>query len=166
IRTSKKNNPVELVLKLNSLSDPALITQLYQCAEVGMPVHLLIRGICCAHTEMANWPQPMHAISIVDEYLEHARIFWLRTKREQTMYISSADWMQRNLDYRVEVSAPVFSKVIQEELQEILQIQLAETKKARLLDNKQTNAYAGQGDKNLPIRSQEEIFKFLIRKKY
>ena len=166
IRTSKKNNPVELVLKLNSLSDPALITQLYQCAEVGMPVHLLIRGICCAHTEMANWPQPMHAISIVDEYLEHARIFWLRTKREQTMYISSADWMQRNLDYRVEVSAPVFSKEIQEELQEILQIQLAETKKARLLDNKQTNAYAGQGDKNLPIRSQEEIFKFLIRKKY
>jgi polyphosphate kinase len=90
----------------------------------------------------------------------------LRTKREQTIFISSADWMQRNLDYRVEVSAPVFAKEIQDELQAILQIQLAETKKARILDNQQTNAYTGKGNKDQALRSQEEIFKFLIRKKY
>lgn len=165
-RSSKKSSNMELVLKLNSLSDPDLIYQLYHCAAAGMPVHLIIRGICCAHTEMPKWPKPMHAISIVDEFLEHARIIWLRSKREQTIFISSADWMQRNLDYRVEVSAPVFAKEIQDELQAILQIQLAETKKARILDNQQTNAYAGKGNKDQSLRSQEEIFKFLIRKKY
>lgn len=154
------------IIKLNSFSDSALMEQIYQGAKAGLNISLIIRGICCVRTESKKWPASIHAISIVDEYLEHARVLYFKNKGAHECYISSADWMMRNLDYRVEVSAPVFDQTIKEELMEILGIQLAENVKARILDNRQENKYVTSSSDEKMVRSQEEIYQFLKNRKY
>ena len=105
-------------------------------------------------------------ISIVDQYLEHARVFVFSQDKEPNVYISSADWMVRNLDHRVEVACPIYSKTFGKELKDILQIQLKENVKARILDNQQRNKYVKRGEKEKVFRSQLEIYNYLRSKKY
>jgi polyphosphate kinase len=166
IRLAKKKKPASMIIKLNSLVDQLLIEKIYAAAKTGVNVNLIIRGICCALTEQKTFKGQVKALSIIDDYLEHARVFIFGEGKDRQVYISSADWMIRNLDHRVEAAAPIADKDIQQELLDILNIQLAENVKGRILDNEQSNNYV-QRQKNEPmVRSQEAIYKYLQNKTY
>jgi polyphosphate kinase len=105
-----------------------------------------------------------YAISIVDEYLEHSRIIAFHNNGDEKVFISSADWMVRNLDHRVEAACPVFDKELKRELLDILNIQLSDNVKARILDTKLQNRYV-EKDGAKPVKSQVEIYNFLASKK-
>jgi polyphosphate kinase len=160
----KEGKEAGLQIKLNSLADEALIHTIYKCAQMGMNTELIIRGICCAHSSHPDWKKNIHAISIVDEFLEHARVIYF--KAQDLVFISSADWMVRNIDHRVEASVPVLQEDIKKELKDILDIQLKENVKARLIDNDQRNGYKTVEHKSEKIRSQVEIYEYLKNKKY
>ena len=165
IKHAKENKPASIILKLNSLSDEELIVKLYEAARAGVKIKMIIRGICCMYTENKKFKKKVKAISIVDEYLEHARVLIFHNGGKEKYFISSADWMVRNLDHRVETACPVFDKSIQQELKEILDIQLNDNVKARVLDNDLSNKYVkAAGAKK--IRSQIQIYNTLLKKQY
>jgi polyphosphate kinase len=166
IRVAKKKKKAAITLKMNSLVDKELIDKLYEAARAGVQVQLVIRGICCVYTQQKAFKGNMKAISIIDEYLEHGRVFVFHNEGKPLVYISSADWMVRNLDHRIEAAAPVYDKHIQEELTDILGIQLAENVKGRILDNEQQNAYVTRHEHEPEVRSQIAIYDYLLKKQY
>lgn len=166
IRQNKKTKKGDIIIKLNSLVDKEMIEKLYAAAKAGVNIHLVIRGICCAYTEQKIFKGHMKAISIIDDYLEHARVFIFNNAGKPQVFISSADWMVRNLDHRVEVACPIFDAGIQQELIEIMNIQLAENVKGRKLDNEQSNEYVEKDAREPVMRSQVAIYKYLRNKKY
>ncbi|MBS1616294.1 MAG: polyphosphate kinase 1 [Bacteroidetes bacterium] len=166
IKAARKKKPASLIIKLNSLSDELLINQLYEAARAGVQVDLIIRSICGAYTQQKSFRKPMKAISIVDEYLEHARVFVFHNAGKRLVFISSADWMLRNLDHRIEVACPIFDPEIQQELEDILKLQSAGNVKARILDNEQRNAYVPRKNEEPEIRAQLAIYDYLLQKKY
>lgn len=166
IKIARKKKPASVVIKLNSLVDAVLIEKLYEAARAGVDIKLIIRGICCAYTEQKSFKNHVQAVSIIDDYLEHARVFIFNNGGEPTVFISSADWMIRNLDHRVEVACPIYDKSIQKELTDILNIQLAENVKGRILDNEQSNNYVELKENEPEVRSQEAIYKYLRHKHY
>ena len=103
--------------------------------RAGVEIKMVVRGIFCMLTENKKFKIPVQAISIVDEYLEHARVMIFHNDGKEKVFISSADWMVRNIDHRIEAACPIFEKDIQQELKDILQIQLSDNIKARKLDN-------------------------------
>lgn len=114
-------------------------------------------------TQNHKFLQPITAISIIDEYLEHARIFMFGNGGKEKVFISSADWMVRNLDHRIEVTCPIFDTGIKKVLKNILHIQLEDNVKARILDNDLNNRYVkSKGTRK--VRSQVEIYNYLFRK--
>ena len=151
----------KMIIKANSLSDRSLILKLYDAAKAGVEVQLIIRGIFCALNQK-EFKKKLYGISIVDEYLEHARVMYFYNKGIEDIYISSADWMTRNLDYRIEAAVKVTQKNLKKELMDILQIQLQDNVKARILDNKLRNKYV-KNDKPY-YRSQIETYRYLKSK--
>lgn len=166
IRAAKKKHASGITIKLNSLVDEILIGKLYDAAKAGVPVKLIIRSSCCAYTVQKAFKAPIQAISIVDEYLEHARVFVFHNDGDEKVFISSADWMVRNLDHRVEAACPILDPTIKEELINILNIQLSGNVKARILDNEQKNEYVSRHTNEPVVRSQMEIYDYLHNKKY
>ena len=120
IKTAREGKHASITLKLNSLSDEELILKLYAAARAGVKIKMIIRGICCMFTENKKFKKKVTAISIVDEYLEHARVMVFHHDGKEKVFISSADWMVRNIDHRVEATCPIYDKEIQKELKEIL----------------------------------------------
>ena len=163
IRLAKQKKPAAITLKLNSLSDEILIDRLHEAARWGVELKMVVRGIFCLPTENRKFKIPVQAISIVDEYLEHARIMIFHNGGKEKVYISSADWMRRNIDHRIEVSCPVFEKNIMHELNDIIQIQLKDNIKARTLDNDLANQYVNPRNTK-KIRSQVETYNYLFQK--
>ena len=149
-----------ITLKLNSLSDALLIEKLTQAAKCGVEVKLIIRGICCMFTENKKFKKPVEAISIIDEYLEHARVMIFENNGDPKVFISSADWMVRNIDHRIEVACPILEKGLRKEIIDIVGIQLSDNIKARELDNGLSNQYINPRNTK-KIRSQIEIFNYL-----
>jgi polyphosphate kinase len=166
IKSARKKKPAAITVKLNSLVDQELITKLYQAAKEGVEVKLIIRGSCCAYTQQKSFKKPVYALSIIDEYLEHARVFVFHNDGNPKIYISSADWMVRNLDHRIEAASPVEDPDIKQELLDILDIQLAENVKGRILDNEQSNTYVEQKENTPEVRSQVAIYRYLQHKHY
>jgi polyphosphate kinase len=123
---------------------------------------MVIRGIFCALTDLKKFKKPLFAISIVDEYLEHARVMIFHNGGDEKVFISSADWMVRNLDHRVEAACPVLEPRLKEEIKQIIDIQLRDNVKARLLTRDLTNEYVPAKGKK--IRSQIEIYNHLYEK--
>ncbi|HJY21308.1 MAG TPA: phospholipase D-like domain-containing protein, partial [Hanamia sp.] len=165
IKSAKEKRPASLVLKLNSLSDEELILKLYTAARAGVKIRMVIRGICCMFTQNKKFKKKIKAVSIVDEYLEHARVMVFNHDGKEKVFISSADWMVRNIDHRIEAACPILDKEIQQELKDILHIQLSDNVKARVLDNELSNEYVDR-DHSKKIRSQIETYNYLLRKKY
>ncbi len=165
IKNAKEEKPASIILKLNSLSDEELILKLYEAARAGVKIKMIIRGICCMFTQNKKFKKKVKAISIVDEYLEHARVMVFHNEGKEKYFISSADWMVRNLDHRIEAACPVYDKNIQQELKDILDIQLSDNVKARVLDNDLSNKYV-EADGTKKVRSQIRIYNYLLRKKY
>jgi polyphosphate kinase len=166
IRAAKKKKPAGIIVKMNSLSDAELIHQLYNASRASVDVKMIIRGICGAYTGQKSFKKPMKAISIIDEYLEHARVFIFHNGGNRRVFISSADWMLRNLDHRAEAACPIYDPVIQQELIDILNIQLAENVKARILDNEQSNMYVTRQEHEPEVRSQVATYEYLQSKTY
>ena len=164
IRNVQLQKKGSITLKLNSLSDEEMIGKLYEAAKAGVEIKLVIRGICCMYTENKKFKVPVQAISIVDEYLEHARVFIFHNGGDEKVFISSADWMQRNIDHRIEASCPILEKNIQKEIKEMLDIQLHDNIKARVLNNEQNNQYVNPRNTK-KIRSQVEIYNYLYKKR-
>ena len=141
--------------------DKGLIKKLYEAAENGVEIKMIVRGIYCA-VEQKNFKKNIYAISIVDEYLEHSRVMYFYNKGSEDIYISSADWMTRNLDYRVEAAVKINQKNLKKELKDLLELQLKGNVKARILDEDLSNKYAKNNKK--PFRTQIETYNFLKKK--
>ncbi|MDQ6755435.1 MAG: polyphosphate kinase 1 [Bacteroidota bacterium] len=165
IKAAKEGKHASIILKLNSLSDEKLILKLYDAARSGVKIKMVIRSICCMYTENKKFKKKVNAISIVDEYLEHARVIIFHHDGKEKTFLSSADWMVRNLDHRIEAAVPILDKHIQQELKEILNIQLEDNVKARLLNNELDNQYVNPRNTK-KIRSQIEIYNYLLKKNY
>ena len=162
IKNAKNGKPAAMILKMNSLSDESLIMKLNEAAKSGVDLQLIIRGIFCMRSQSKKYAKPVYAVSIVDEYLEHARVWVFHNNGKEKVYISSADWMVRNLDHRVEATCQINDQQIKDELKDILNIQLNDNVKARHLNNELTNDYISTGRKK--IRSQVETYKYLFNK--
>jgi polyphosphate kinase len=130
---ARAGRPARIIAKMNSLVDRELIAELYRANAAGVPIDLIIRGICCLQPGVPGLSERIRAISIIDRYLEHARVFYFQNGSEPDYLLASADWMPRNLDHRVEVAFPVLEPALQRQLRDILEIQLADTAKARLI---------------------------------
>ncbi len=163
IKFAKAGKEASIIIKVNSLSDAKLIDKLYEAAMAGVKVSLIVRGIFCAVFENKKVKYPVKVISIVDEYLEHARVLIFNNGGKEKIYISSADWMVRNLDHRVEAAVPIVDKAIQKELKDIIQIQLSDNVKARILDSELHNNYVPYTGKK-KVRSQIETYIYLNKK--
>lgn len=164
IQQKKKGR--RMIVKLNSLVDPTMIQEIYKAAKEGVEVDLIVRGIFTADVHQEKFKKPIKAISIVDQFLEHARVFIFNNDGDPKVYISSADWMMRNLNHRVEVACPIFSETFRQELVDIYEIQLRENVKARILDSNQLNRYVKHEETDHDCRSQIEIYNYLVDKEY
>lgn len=162
-RLAREKKTAAITLKMNSISDEDLIEKLYEAAKAGVRIQLIVRGIFCLFSGNSKFIIPIKAISIIDEYLEHARVFIFHNDGKEKTYISSADWMVRNLDHRVEATCPILDGSIQQELKEILDIQLSDNVKARWLDNELLNKYKRDHLEN-KVRSQIDIYNYLYQK--
>ncbi len=164
IQIAKKGVAASITVKLNSLTDTILLDALYKAVKAGVKVNLIIRGILTLKISNEKNAGKLNAISIVDQYLEHARVIIFNNKGNQKVYISSADWMVRNLDHRIEVAVPIVDPILKKELIDIIQIQLKDNQKARVLDIDLSNKYV-PSEKATPFKSQEQTYKFLKGKR-
>ncbi|KAA0127036.1 polyphosphate kinase 1 [Chryseobacterium sp. SN22] len=161
IEEAKAGRRAEMIIKANSVSDRSLIEKLYDAANAGVVISMIVRGIYCA-VNQKDFKEKIKGISIVDEYLEHARVMYFYNKGSEDLYISSADWMTRNLDYRIEAAAKITDKNLKKELKDILDIQLKDNVKARILDKKLSNEYIHNNKEE--CRSQLETYRYLKAK--
>ena len=151
-----------MTLKCNNLVDKDLVTKLYEASEAGVEIKLIIRGMCSLLPGVKGISENISAISIVDRFLEHPRVFVFYNRGNPRYMISSADLMTRNLDYRVEVLCPVFDREAQRMIQNILDQQWHDNVKARVLDQNQINQYVPRAPRTARIRSQESIHEYLV----
>jgi polyphosphate kinase len=142
---------------MNSLVDPALIGELYEAGQAGVEIDLIVRGICCLRPEVPGLSERIRVVSIIDRYLEHARVFLFQNGGEPEILLASADWMPRNLDHRIEIAFPVLEPRLQDRIRTILQTQLADTVKARRIDpeGRSRRSPTGNGDS---VRAQERLY--------
>jgi polyphosphate kinase len=163
IRNAKEGKPAYIILKLNSLVDNEIIYKLYKANNAGVKIKLIVRGICSLTPGIPGLSENVEAISIVDKYLEHSRVLIFCNGGDELYYITSADWMTRNLDRRVEVACPIYDKEVQREIRDIIEIQMKDNVKARIINAVQDNQYV-VADGEEKIRSQEETYKYYQKK--
>lgn len=157
---AKNGQPAEIILKLNNLVDSQMIKLLYSASCAGVRIKLLIRGICSLVPGIKGQSENITVISIVGRYLEHARVYKFLNAGSPLYYISSADWMTRNLDHRIEVAAPILDVALQHEIDEILRIQLSGNVKARKLGKHQRNKPVKR-EKDEPVfHAQDELYRY------
>ena len=149
----------KIILKMNSLEDRKMIDKLYEASEAGVKVFLIIRGICCLIPGIKGMSKNIQVISIVDRYLEHARIFLFNNGGNPIIYCGSADWMRRNLSRRIEVVFPIYDDVLKNEIKGILNIQMNDNVKTRIIDKNQKNIY--KKNESSLVRSQFAIYNYL-----
>ncbi len=150
-----------MTLKCNNLVDKELVTKLYQASQAGVEIKLIVRGMCSLLPGVKGISENIEAISIVDRFLEHPRVYVFYNRGHPRYMISSADLMTRNLDYRVEVLCPIFDRDAQRTMQNILDQQWHDNVKARIIDKGQSNEYVSRGKRVARIRSQETIHQYL-----
>ncbi len=163
IKNAKAGKKAVIILKMNSLVDLAMIEKLYEASNSGVKINLIIRGICSLAVGVKFISENINAISIVDKYLEHSRIFIFHNNGNEKMYVGSADWMTRNLDHRVEVCFPINDKSIRKEIREIIHIQLKDNTKARIISQNNMNDYKPAGEEK-NYRTQIDTYKYLLNK--
>jgi len=159
IRNAQAGKNAYIHLKLNNIIDPDLMEKLYQASKAGVEVKMNIRGICGIRPGMKNLSENIEAISILGKYLEHARIMIFCNNDDPKYFIGSADWMERNLDRRIEVTCPIYDKNIQDELRFIFDLQWKDNVKARQIDANSKNEYRKTG-KKANTRAQMEFYKY------
>ncbi len=161
IKHYQQKKPAGIIIKLNSVTDSVLINKLHEAADVGVPVQLIVRSIYCIPNKKKL---QVKAISIVDKYLEHARILYFNNAGKDVVYLSSADFMGRNLDHRIEVACPIEAPSLKAELKDFLTIQLKDNTKARILEPTLHNTYVPTTPKQAPCRAQPALYQYLHSK--
>ncbi|MCB9288778.1 MAG: polyphosphate kinase 1 [Lewinellaceae bacterium] len=159
IEHARSGREAYMILKMNSLEDPGMIEKLYEASKAGVRIQLIIRGICCLMPGVEGLSENIEAISILDRFLEHARVYIFGNGGREVMYTASADWMTRNLDRRVEAVMPILDEKVYQELRHIITLQLSDNTKARWIDAAQSNAFKNDGEK--PVRAQVDTYRFL-----
>ena len=163
IKNAAAGKPAYVFLKLNGLTDPQLIQKLYEASEAGVKIKLIIRGMFSLVPGIEGMSSNIEAISIVDKFLEHSRIFIFCNDGDELFYISSADWMPRNIDRRIEVTCPVYDEEIKNELRVYMDIQWNDNVRARILNDQLDNKFRKDRSRK-KIRAQWQTYEFL--KKY
>jgi len=161
IELALRGRPAEVLLKLNSLEDRALVRKLYDASNAGVKVRLIVRGICCLVPGVPGLSANIEAISIVDRYLEHARAYVFGNNGDPQVYLSSADWMRRNLDHRVEVAFPITDPALKRELLGLLELQWNDRVKARVIDAEQGNPYLPTERGKRAVQAQAATYELL-----
>ncbi len=159
IKHAKQGQKARIILKMNGLQDQSMINELYAASEAGVEIDLIIRGICCL---VPNQPysKNISITRLVDSYLEHARVWYFYNNGKEDLFLTSADWMKRNLYRRIETAFPVFNQTIKKKIIEILDIQLKDNLKGCSIDEQLNNVFkTGIGEE--PIRAQEKIYTIL-----
>ncbi|SDS03125.1 polyphosphate kinase [Maribacter dokdonensis] len=162
IANAKQGKVAFIKIKMNSFTSYKMVDKLYEASRAGVKIQLIIRGICCLIPGVEGMSENIEAISVIDKFLEHTRFFAFANGSDTKMYISSADWMTRNLDYRVEVGCPIYDEDIKKELMDTFDICWRDNMKARVFNEKQDNAYRKS---SIPkIRSQFATYDYYAKK--
>lgn len=161
IANAKAKKKSGIILKMNSLVDKEIIQKLYEASNAGVPITLIVRGACSLVTGIDGYSENIKAYSIVDKFLEHARVFIFHNDGDEKIFISSADWMSRNLDSRSEVAVPIYDAETRKLIKDIIKIQLSGNTKVRILDTKQENIYKKPAPGEKKIRVQDEVYNYL-----
>jgi polyphosphate kinase len=154
---ARAGRPARVIVKVNSLIDPEVIEELYRASQAGVQIDLLVRGMCSLRPGVAGISERIRVLSIVDRYLEHARVFYFQNGGEPVYLLASADWMQRNFDRRVEIAFPIIEPALQNRLKEILETQLADNVKGWWMQSDGNYLRARTTD-GTPLRSQERLY--------
>ncbi|RXG13404.1 polyphosphate kinase [Leeuwenhoekiella aestuarii] len=164
IEAAQAGKKAQIIAKMNSLEDPDMIQLLYKASQAGVKIRMIVRGFTSLIPGVKGLSENIYMTSIVDRYLEHGRIYLFYNNGDEQMYMGSADWMTRNLDRRIEVLTPIYDQDLFSELEDILEIQLSDNTKARILDEAETNAYISREQNEKAIRSQYAIYDYLKSK--
>ena len=159
IQNHKEGLKAEIFLKINNLDDELLIEDLYRASQAGVKVKCIIRGICCLVPGVKGLSENISVISIVDRFLEHPRVLVFENGGDKKVFISSADWMTRNMDNRIEVGCPIYDADNKQRILDILNIQWRDNVKARIIDAAQQNKYVARSNRR-QVRSQVEIYHY------
>lgn len=162
IKNKKAGLPSGIKLKLNSLSDYKMVDKLYEASRAGVKIKMIVRGICCLIPGIKGMSENIEAISIVGKFLEHPRLFIFENAGNTKVYISSADFMGRNLDNRVEITCPIYDSDIKQEILENFEIGWSDNVKARVFSIKNDNAY--RKNNKPPVRSQFRMYNYYLNK--
>jgi polyphosphate kinase len=162
IVNAKAGKEAYILIKMNSFTSYKMIDKLYKASQEGVKIDLIIRGINCLIPGVKGMSDNIRAISIVDKFLEHTRMFIFANGGDPKVYISSADWMTRNIENRVEVGVPIYQENLKAELMEVFDIYWNDNQKARVFSAKQDNAY--RKNKKAPLRAQFALYDYYKNK--
>ncbi|PHM30198.1 polyphosphate kinase 1 [Xenorhabdus innexi] len=160
IENARAGEIAGITLKINNLVDRELVDRLYDASEAGVKVRLLIRGMCSLVPNQPGFSENIQVTSIVDRFLEHDRVYVFTNKGDEKIFLSSADWMTRNIDYRIEVAVCLLDPLLKQRVLDILELQFSDTVKARYIDKELSNRYVPRGNKR-KIRAQTAIYDYL-----
>ena len=160
IANAQNGQPSGIMLKLNNLVDKGLVDRLYAASSSGVPVNLLIRGMCSLIPGLEGISENIRVTSIVDRFLEHDRVYCFENGGDKQVWLSSADWMTRNIDYRIEVAAPLLDPRLKQRVLDIFDLLFNDTVKARYLDKELSNRYVPRGNRR-KVRAQMAIYDYL-----
>jgi len=161
IKNAKAGKEAYIKLKINNITSYKMIDKLYEASRAGVKIQMIVRGICCLVPGIEGMSENIEVISIVDKFLEHPRLFIFGNNGNPKVYISSADWMTRNISFRVEVGCPIYDETIKQELIDTFEISWADNVKARVIDQAQDNHYRPH---TLPAqRSQVALYEYYLQ---
>ena len=160
IENALANRDAGITLKVNNLVDKGLAEKLYQASSAGVKINLLVRGMCSLIPNLPGISENIQVISILDRYLEHDRVYVFNNGGDKKVYLSSADWMTRNIDYRIEVAVEILDPILKTRVLETLDILFSDTVKARVIDKESSNRYVSRGNKR-KVRAQNAIYDYI-----
>ncbi|MCG9701490.1 polyphosphate kinase 1 [Vibrio natriegens] len=160
IVNAKAGKKASLTIKINNLVDKGIVTRLYAASNAGVKINMIIRGMCSLVPGLEGVSENIRIISIVDRFLEHPRVIIAHNDGDPQVYISSADWMTRNIDHRIEVTTPIRDPRLKQRIIDIINIHFTDTVKARLIDKEMSNSYVPRGNRK-KVRSQVAIYDYL-----
>ncbi|WP_422104311.1 polyphosphate kinase 1 [Winogradskyella sp.] len=162
IENVKKGKPAYIKLKMNSISSYKMVDKLYEASRAGVKIQMIVRGLCCLVPGVVGMSENIEVISIIDKFLEHTRLYVFANDDDPKIFISSADWMTRNIDNRVEVSCPIYDEDIKKELLDLYEICWNDNVKARYINETQDNTYRRNDQPK--VRAQFDTYNYYLNK--
>ena len=160
IKNAKHGKPAWIKIKLNNITSYNMVKSLYKASREGVQIQMIIRSICCLIPNELQMSENIEVISIIDKFLEHTRFMIFCNNNSNNVYLSSADWMTRNLENRVEVTCPIIDEKIKKEILDIFNIYWNDNVKSRFVNHPQTNKYKRNTKPN--FRSQDEVYNYYL----